>query len=414
MSKSDGIFSDAAYLNGVAQEERILKLSDDQEAAVQAVIDFLKGPGQHFVIGGVAGSGKSSIIPHIVSECFKMGMSPAVCAPTGKAAMVLRRKGITGAVTLHSFLYRVETLVDKNGKPYIEFVPKPRHDFYGVGLLIIDEASMINKEMYDYIGELPFKTLYIGDHFQLPPVNDNFNIMVAPNIRLEKILRQNEGNPIVMLAEMARNGQPLPLGQFGDSKHTKVFNEDAILNYDEIIVWTNKCKDAMNDLARMKRGLPMGLPQIDDKMIVRVNCKSHNVFNGQIVYLCSRTPKHLKNGLWSLSFIDELAHDDVFVGACTSVTDATATIHLPKEELDKVRLSYNKNDRKKSVAVHLDWGYAITCHSAQGSSWKNIAVIDENRMHWMQDYNRWMYTAITRAEESVVIYSGDFSKYTGK
>ena len=56
----------------------------------------------------------------------------------------------------------------------------------------------------------------------------------------------------------------------------------------------------------------------------------------------------------------------------------------------------------------LDWGYAITVHSAQGSSWPRVAVIDEPRMKYAMDkeeYNRWLYTAITRAEESVTIYS---------
>ena len=61
--------------------------------------------------------------------------------------------------------------------------------------------------------------------------------------------------------------------------------------------------------------------------------------------------------------------------------------------------------------IHLDWGYAITCHAAQGTSWKNVAVLLEDRMKWVMDrneMNRWIYTAITRAEESVTIYEGNF------
>ena len=411
---TNGILKDTAYLNGIAQTTRIERLSDDQEQAISNVVDFLDGPGKAYVIGGVAGSGKSSIIPYLVLECERRCWSVEVCAPTGKAAMVLKRKGIVNAHTLHSFLYTVEIVHDKDGTEIATFVKKPPSMFYDVNLLIVDEASMITRDLYDYISSLPFKTLYIGDHFQLPPVGDDFNIMLNPDFRMERILRQNEGNPIVQLAEIVRNGGKLPLGRFGDSVHTRVLNEDDLLNYDEIIVWTNQCKDAMNRLVRSKLGYPEGLPQVEDKMIVRVNSAKYKVFNGQIVYLCNPGPVRCRDGKWKLSFIDELAHNDVFVAACTNdCVSAKATVHLPKEELDRIRFSTGTkyNSRKSAAAVHLDWGYAVTCHAAQGSSWRNIAVIDEQRMHFSKDWNRWMYTAITRAEETVTVYSGDFSRF---
>ena len=70
-----------------------------------------------------------------------------------------------------------------------------------------------------------------------------------------------------------------------------------------------------------------------------------------------------------------------------------------------------KMKRDNPYQVHLDWGYAITCHAAQGTSWRNVAVLLEDRMKAFdnEDKSRWIYTAITRAEESVTIYSGDFN-----
>lgn len=107
--------------------------------------------------------------------------------------------------------------------------------------------------------------------------------------------------------------------------------------------------------------------------------------------------------LWRVGLFDELAHDDAFVMASTdSAINCVASVHLTKEELDKLRM----NPRKKSgVVVHLDWGYAITCHASQGSSWKKVAVVDEKRHKNFNEFNRWMYTAITRAEEMVGIYT---------
>jgi hypothetical protein len=48
------------------------------------------------------------------------------------------------------------------------------------------------------------------------------------------------------------------------------------------------------------------------------------------------------------------------------------------------------------------WGYALTAHKAQGSQWADVLVIDESR--YFHDASRsWLYTAITRAAESVTV-----------
>jgi exodeoxyribonuclease-5 len=291
-----------------------------------------------------------------------------------------------------------------------------------VRLLIVDEASMINQEMFNLIKQYNLKTLYIGDHFQLPPVGDSFNIMLNPDFKMEKILRQNEDNHIIQLAEMVRRGQKIPLGVYGKSKHTLKFNKQDLLNYDEIITWTNKTKDMINEAVREQLGFLKDVPQMDDKMIVRMNCPAKNICNGQIIYIMNN-PKLNKHGAWKVEFVDELAYNDPFIMAQTDeYTKACASIHLSKDELEKIRITPSKwkripntnftkfvpSEEKSPYQIHLDWGYAITAHAAQGSSWKNIAVMLDKRIYHLKDGYRWIYTAITRAEESVVIYSGDF------
>ena len=49
------------------------------------------------------------------------------------------------------------------------------------------------------------------------------------------------------------------------------------------------------------------------------------------------------------------------------------------------------------------WGYAITCHKSQGTSWPNVIVYDDGLSRTAEDRNRWLYTAITRAERGLVI-----------
>ena len=415
------------YIGGIAQEQRVTELSDEQEQAIEFVKKFLFNDttSKYKVIGGVAGSGKSTIIPYMIQLCgqsfdITTGWgNVAICAYTGKAVMNLKRKGMANATTLHSFLYVTKYEDDPiTGGKKVIYTPRSRSFFRNIRLLIVDEASMVNKEMYDQIMSLPFKTLYIGDHFQLPPVNDNFNIMRNPDFKLERIHRQEEGNPIVQLADLARHQKPLPLGIFGSSKHTRSFDKDSLVNFDEIITWTNATKDAVNDLIRLKKGFPKDDPQEGDKMIVKMNNRGKNVYNGQIVYLMSQPTKY-KHGGWNVEFVDELAYNDPYIMAQTdSTTKAIASVHLPKSELDRLRSlppvqrkDWGKRKQENPYQIHLDWGYAITCHAAQGTSWQNIAVMLEDRMKGVmtsEEYSRFVYTAITRAEESVTIFSGDF------
>ena len=48
------------------------------------------------------------------------------------------------------------------------------------------------------------------------------------------------------------------------------------------------------------------------------------------------------------------------------------------------------------------FGYAITCHKAHGSQWGSVLVFDESKVFRRHRW-RWLYTAITRAEERVVV-----------
>jgi exodeoxyribonuclease-5 len=52
-----------------------------------------------------------------------------------------------------------------------------------------------------------------------------------------------------------------------------------------------------------------------------------------------------------------------------------------------------------------DYGYAITCHKSQGSQWDNVLVYDESWC-FRDQWERWLYTAITRAAEKITIVKG--------
>ena len=55
------------------------------------------------------------------------------------------------------------------------------------------------------------------------------------------------------------------------------------------------------------------------------------------------------------------------------------------------------------VPLEFTFAYAITTHKAQGSSWPNVLVIEESFPFEKEEHARWLYTAITRAEEKLVL-----------
>ena len=101
----------------------------------------------------------------------------------------------------------------------------------------------------------------------------------------------------------------------------------------------------------------------------------------------------------------------------TLTTDAPALSREQQQQLyDHVMADYAdiplKADRMKQVrqdpyynALQVKFGYAVTCHKAQGGQWAHV-YIDQGYMTddmAGQDYLRWLYTAFTRATERVFL-----------
>jgi exodeoxyribonuclease-5 len=75
---------------------------------------------------------------------------------------------------------------------------------------------------------------------------------------------------------------------------------------------------------------------------------------------------------------------------------------------DHVCFNPNRNREEWAMRrglVESSWGYAITCHKAQGSQYPTVIVVDDGFGHSAEMRNRWLYTAITRAERGLLILS---------
>ena len=62
-----------------------------------------------------------------------------------------------------------------------------------------------------------------------------------------------------------------------------------------------------------------------------------------------------------------------------------------------------KNKIGDILPKHITYGYALTCHAAQGSDWDKVLVLEESFPFDKIEHSRWVYTACTRASEKLVL-----------
>lgn len=369
-----------------------LVLTPDQQGALAAVLDWynkcrlessanaLKGVGQ-FRLGGFAGTGKTTLIRWMVNT---LRGSVAVCAFTGKAAFVLKKKGIN-ASTIHSLIY--EPVYVEETKE-MKFVLKGPEALF-CDLIIVDEASMVSHQLYHDLKSFRKPILFVGDPGQLEPIGDNPNLLKETDYTIKEVLRQALDSPIVGLATAIRKGgSTYDPRKFGSKEPELTFSSkrltaEQLYAADQIITARNITRTAVNDKFRADKhrlkfdGLGEG-----EKLICLKNDATIGVFNGQIMYV--------------KKIIDERPlYYECHVE--TEGIEGQRTLNIWSEPFYRV---IGENDRPPKEVAKCDFGYCITCHKAQGSEWDNVLVVDE----WMGrawDMARWRYTAVTRAAKKL-------------
>src|SRR4051795_6271524 len=134
-------------------------LTVEQETALSGLVRGVRAKTRVQTLGGFAGTGKSFLISNLIESL----PDAAVCAFTGKAANVLQRRGVE-ATTIHRLIYEAEW--NEETKTY-RFHKRKRLDCPAV---IVDEASMVSREIYDHLLSFGKPIVFVGDHGQLEPV----------------------------------------------------------------------------------------------------------------------------------------------------------------------------------------------------------------------------------------------------
>lgn len=366
---------------------------------------------QVFRLFGYAGTGKSTILKHLVEN---ENVRYITMTFTGKAASVLVRKG-TPAGTIHSTIYKIiepdAEKIKELKKQIKDTVPgskafdalrsqmielsKPRFELKSIeesglskiDLIVLDEVSMVDEQLGQDILSFDKPVLVLGDPGQLPPVSGTgFFVKSEPDVMLTEVHRQAGDSPIIKMATLVRQGHRLYKGTYGDSlvyswqnAEPKHFGE-----FDQVIVGMNKTRNAVNSSMRDRLGYTSRQPVEKDKIICLRNNKELGLMNGTQWRVLDVEDNGTYLDLEIESWDD--ANGKSRVLSCHQFGTDLAPM-APWE-----RFRYNE----------FDYGYAITCHKSQGSQWPTVYIRDES-WAFREDAKRWLYTALTRAETKVMV-----------
>lgn len=185
----------------------MLHLTPDQKGAKTTILKAIEPPFGVALLTGYAGTGKTTLVSDLVSTIAQSGLKVTIACPTHKAAAVVRQmlpgEGVLEVGTIHA-IFGMRILKTPDGKSKCSPPSKRVRD-----ALIIDEASMINQDIFDVIMKNSERIIFVGDPAQLPPVEGNNLSPVFGNIveraHLSQVIRQAEGNPIIELATWLRD-----------------------------------------------------------------------------------------------------------------------------------------------------------------------------------------------------------------
>ena len=359
-----------------------------QDAALNAVARWLKdGPGegapQLFRLFGYAGTGKTTLARHLAAH---IDGEVKYAAFTGKAALVMRRKGCASASTIHSLIYRAR----ESGEETPTFELWDDAPASKAKLIVIDECSMVDAELGRDLMSFGVPVLVLGDPAQLPPIaGGGFFTEGEPDAMLTEVHRQAQDDPIVRLSMQVREGERLAPGEYGQTSVVRkdAFDPQRALETDQILVGRNNTRRAYNMRLRERKGFDDPMPLSGDKLVCLRNNRRKGLFNGGLWNVAER-PTTRKQILKL-----RLTADEGFAGKGVKVSVRSECF---TGKID----GFDWPQRKKYD--EFDFGYVLTVHKAQGSQWDDVVLFDES-FAFPDSRERWLYTGITRAAKRLTV-----------
>lgn len=421
------------------------------------------------ILRGSAGTGKTSLAGAIVKAVIRLRFKVSLLAPTGRAAKVFSLNAGLSASTIHRKIYREKAFNGADGqfslnnnmfRDMLFMVDEASmislsqsNTTFGSGRLLDDLVQ------YVYSSGANCRLLLIGDKAQLPPIGEEESPALRSDVLksyglevyecdLNEVLRQSQHSGILWNAtairEMITRNTATQLPKIklkgfadisivpGNELIESLASSYSVVGIDETMVITRSNKRANNFNQGIRNtilGREEELTTGDLVMVVKNKYLEKDrstdisfIANGDHAVI--RRVRNIRE-LYGFRFADASLEFpdynntelDTVVVLDTLTTEAPA---LTREQNDKLFQSVmedyadvpRKADRMKQLrddayfnAMQIKFGYAVTCHKAQGGQWAHI-YLDQGYMTdeiLTPDYIHWLYTAFTRATEHLYL-----------
>lgn len=425
-----------------------LQLTDCQSKALFKMEEFLNqsSGSQVFVLRGSAGTGKTTLMKTVVEYLKGMELPFELLAPTAKAAKVLSSRTSEMASTVHHVIYNAETAPDGT-----VFLSRKVNETDLRKVYIVDEASMLgvqhtNSEnfvspdaiLHDLVrfvkaGHPANQLIFVGDTYQLTPINEQRSVALsardlheifglsAQQATLNTVVRQAAESPVLRLAneikqtyDTNRSVYAVEPNRLSHAPAALTFFLHHFNRHDlSSIILIGKSNENVNTWnAAIREALSLGDRTLAPTDVVMLNA-SHYDKTGILIKGEMGVVNRLDSAIEErsgLQFTDaKIAFESRTVQAKVMLSSLLTEKGMVDGELlrnlkaDRMkhnrtyRTSEKAHDDPYMSALQLRYGYAITCHKAQGSEWKRVLFTP--RLHSTD--HRWLYTAVTRASEQV-------------
>jgi exodeoxyribonuclease-5 len=392
-------------LNLINHEHATRKLSGDQELAWAKLKIWVYNDKPYFVLKGFAGTGKTFLMQLMAELKLRMYF----CAPTNKAAKVLGVSVKSVAKTIYSLLgLRMEQVEDK-----LVLTEGRDHPYFPAGaIIVIDEASMLNEQLCTILRKVQLahriKILVVGDPIQIPPVGERrtlawkFTDDVECRATLKEQMRFD--NQILALSERLREciknkdwTSPLRSDHSEVEGVWKYKNEDqferSILRsiktsedclQNKVMAWRNKTVNHYNRVIRRHLGfteeycvgdiilLAEPLEDEDGNLMAHTDDEFTvtGVDHSEITVDQENVPVWVLQVKGDKSFILNVPEDQDVLDRILSQKAAFA-----KRQKAQFRTAAWKNFwNTKKLFNKIRYGYGLTAHRAQGSTYTNVWV----------------------------------------
>lgn len=409
-------------------------LNDEQQIALEKITHWLYHEKQNFfLLKGSAGTGKTFCIRELSSR----GGMYVYTAPTNKATKVISESVSTDGesptcMTIYSLL---GLTMDTNEDIKVLKDSKRRIDLSMYTAIVVDEASMINKQLYEHIEMAAIKQnarfIFMGDPAQLNPVKEQASRVweIGSNATLTKVMRHDNAILDTALKIRAQVDERYPKvslvsnndGTEGVWRLRRAEFEAAIKvdaqaglftekNKSKIIAWRNRAVLKLNDIVRntIFPNSPTWVPGdrvvfasaikgVDETVLATIDDEG-TVLEAVIEYVGNYKA-------WALKI---QVDDSIEINASVIHTDSIATY---KDDLERLR-DAAKEDRSKWRSFwflkeffnDIRYAYAITAHRAQGSTYETAYVCWQDMLlnHNVNEAYRCLYVAATRPKKKLI------------